>query len=229
MTVSAVLPGAGTPTGTVAISDGTATCLSPIALVGGAGTCSLDATTAGAKTITATYIGDDQFNCGSGTVSHTVDADATSASVTSNPHPSKHGQSVTFTGSVSADGPGGGIPTGTVTFMDGGNPLGSPTMLNGAGQATLSTGALSTSTHSITLVYAGDGNYEGVTSPIFSQVVNQAATTTVVALTGGTDPSTFGSSLTFTATVAPCRLEPAHRQGLCSSRTAGATWARPRR
>ena len=199
--VTALAPGTGTPTGTVTIDDGTDSC-GPIDLVAGGGSCSLVSTTAGPKTITATYHGDDDFNVGSGTTAHTVDPDPTSASVSSDFHPSVHGQSVTFTASVSHNAPGSGMPTGTVTFMDGGSSLG-PGTLNGAGQATLSTSGLTTATHSIRVVYAGDGNYAGVTSPPFSQVVNQALTTTVVALTSGTDPSTFGSSLIFTATIAP--------------------------
>ncbi|MBK9528294.1 MAG: Ig-like domain repeat protein [Acidobacteria bacterium] len=51
-------PGAGTPTGTVTVSDGSATCSAPV----GAGTCNLTSTTAGNKTLIATYSGDANFN-----------------------------------------------------------------------------------------------------------------------------------------------------------------------
>ncbi len=56
--VSVTAPGAGTPTGTVTVSDGSATCSAPV----GAGTCNLTSTTAGNKTLVATYSGDANFN-----------------------------------------------------------------------------------------------------------------------------------------------------------------------
>src|SRR5262249_56737197 len=58
-TVTVNPPGAGTPTGTVTVSDGTGgTCSASVA----AGSCSLTSTTAGAKTLTAVYGGDGNFN-----------------------------------------------------------------------------------------------------------------------------------------------------------------------
>src|SRR5262249_54086504 len=62
-------PGAGTPTGTVLVSDGTDSCTAAVA----AGTCNLTSTTTGNKTITATYSGDANFNSSvSAGVPHTV-------------------------------------------------------------------------------------------------------------------------------------------------------------
>ncbi|MEQ1646838.1 MAG: Ig-like domain-containing protein, partial [Pyrinomonadaceae bacterium] len=49
--------GAGTPTGSVTVSDGSATCSAPV----GAGTCNLTSTTAGNKLLFATYAGDANF------------------------------------------------------------------------------------------------------------------------------------------------------------------------
>jgi hypothetical protein len=62
--------GAGTPTGSVTVSDGTATCVAPVA----AGTCNVTSTTMGVKSLTATYAGDANFNgsAGSAPASHTV-------------------------------------------------------------------------------------------------------------------------------------------------------------
>ncbi|MDQ3997915.1 MAG: MBG domain-containing protein [Gemmatimonadota bacterium] len=56
--VSAVAPASGTPTGNVTVSDGTATCTASVA----AGTCSLAPASAGAKTLVATYEGDNNFS-----------------------------------------------------------------------------------------------------------------------------------------------------------------------
>src|SRR5262249_3585975 len=55
LTVTA--PGAGTPTGTVVISDGTDSCTATLP----ATSCSLTSTTAGSKTIMASYNGDSNF------------------------------------------------------------------------------------------------------------------------------------------------------------------------
>ncbi|MEQ1643939.1 MAG: Ig-like domain-containing protein, partial [Pyrinomonadaceae bacterium] len=55
--VAVTAPGAGTPTGTVTVSDGSATCSAPV----GAGTCNLTSTTAGNKLLFATYAGDANF------------------------------------------------------------------------------------------------------------------------------------------------------------------------
>ncbi|MGB4988695.1 MAG: Ig-like domain repeat protein [Pyrinomonadaceae bacterium] len=55
--VSVTAPGAGTPTGTVTVSDGTDECSAPV----GDGSCSLTSTTMGTKTLVAIYAGDANF------------------------------------------------------------------------------------------------------------------------------------------------------------------------
>ncbi|MBC7932939.1 MAG: CSLREA domain-containing protein, partial [Rubrivivax sp.] len=47
----------------------------------------------------------------------------TSVALTSSQDPSVFGQSVTFTATVAVSAPGAGTPTGTVNFLDGGNPI----------------------------------------------------------------------------------------------------------
>ena len=196
-TVAVNSPGSGTPTGNVTVSDGSASCTATVA----AGTCSLTSTSVGApKTITATYAGDSNFNGStSAGVSHTVNQASTTTALTSSANPSVFGQSVTFTAAVTVNSPGAGtIPANeTVTFKDGVTTLGTGTT-NSSGVATFATSALTVATHSITAVYAGDTNFATSTGAV-SQVVNQAATTT--ALTSSANPSVFGQSVTFTATV----------------------------
>jgi hypothetical protein len=69
--VTAQPPGAGTPGGTVDVEDGDGnTC--QITLSSGQGACSLVSTSAGPKTLTASYGGDASFNSSSGTAQHTV-------------------------------------------------------------------------------------------------------------------------------------------------------------
>ena len=106
---------------------------------------------------------------------------------------------MTFTATVAAASPGSGTPTGTVNFLDGTTTIGTGTLT--AGVATFSTSSLTVGTHSITAVYAGDTNFTTSTSSAVSQVVNQASTTTL-ARPPSTNPSVFGQSVTFTATVA---------------------------
>jgi Bacterial Ig-like domain (group 3)/MBG domain (YGX type) len=128
----------------------------------------------------------------------TVLADTTAA-VTSSQNPAVFGQSVTFTATVAPVAPGTGTPSGTVTFLDGGSPIGTGT-LNG-GVATFTTSVLAVGNHTITTSYVGEGSFNGSTGSLTGnpQVVNQATTTTTV--NSSPNPSVFGSSVTFTATV----------------------------
>ncbi len=121
----------------------------------------------------------------------TVSKGTPSVTTASSQNPSTPAASVTFTATLSAGA------TGTVTFMDGTTVLGTGTVSGST--ASFSTTALSVGTHSITAVYGGDANYNGVTSPVLSQVVNKTATTVTVASSRNPVPS--GSSVTFTATV----------------------------
>jgi hypothetical protein len=69
------------------------------------------------------------------------------------------------------------------------------------GSASLTTSTLKVGTDSITAVYGGDSNFAGSRSNTVSQVVNKATTTTTLA--SSQNPSNFGQSVTFTASVTP--------------------------
>src|SRR5204862_2467130 len=56
--VAAVAPGGGTPTGNVTVSDGVDSCTATVA----AGGCTIHLATPGARTLTASYAGDSNFN-----------------------------------------------------------------------------------------------------------------------------------------------------------------------
>jgi hypothetical protein len=60
-----------TPTGSVTVGDGSASCTG--ALVAGAGSCTLASTTEGSKVLTATYVGGGGFGASKDTDSHRVD------------------------------------------------------------------------------------------------------------------------------------------------------------
>ena len=99
---------------------------------------------------------------------------ATTTALTSSVNPSKPGQAVTFTATVTAQ-PGfdKGTPTGTVNFLDGATNIGN-SPLNGSGAATLTTSTLPLGTNSITASYSGDTNFSASTSPALQQVVQGA-------------------------------------------------------
>ena len=202
-TVSPVAPGAGTATGTVTFLDGG----SPIgtgALSGGIATFTTSALAVGNHTVTTSYGGDGNFNGSTGSLAgnpQVVNKTDTTTAVTSSQNPSVIGQSVTFTATVSPVAPGSGTPTGTVTFLDGGSPIGTGTLSGGI--ATFTTSALAGGSHTITTSFGGDGNFNGSTGSLTGnpQVVNKTDTTTTV--TSSQNPSVFGQSVTFTATVAP--------------------------
>ena len=95
----------------------------------------------------------------------------TSTALASSPNPSTVGQAVTLTATVSA---ASGTPTGTVTFKDGAATIGTGT-LSATGSAQV-TGTFTTpGNHSLTAVYAGDGDFLGSTSAAVSQSVTPNA------------------------------------------------------
>jgi Bacterial Ig-like domain (group 3) len=124
-------------------------------------------------------------SCGANLTLTTTGLTSSSASLT-------YGQSVTLTATVSPS-----AATGTVTFFDGANSLGTGTL--SGGQATFSTSSLSAGSRSITATYNGDTSYASSTSIAVSVTVSQAGTSTTV--TSGSPTSIFGQSVTFTATV----------------------------
>ncbi|MFL5493448.1 MAG: beta strand repeat-containing protein, partial [Gemmatimonadales bacterium] len=156
-------------------------------------------TSTGTSTLTvrATGTGGAGNDCSTGTSetgTTTLVIKRTSTTTVSGPASSTFGGSVTFTATIG----GGPSPTGTVQFKDGGVNLGAPQTVSG-GTASVSTSALAGGAHTITGVYSGDANFGGSTSPGLSHTVNPASTTTV--LSSSVNPSTFGQSISLSATV----------------------------
>jgi hypothetical protein len=125
----------------------------------------------------------------------------TTTVVTSNRNPTANfGQNITFTATVRPV-TGTGTPTGTIQFSVDGTNVGAALPLNAQGRATYSTAGLSAGIHNIVAVYSGSATFSGGGSATFTQVVNRAATTTVV--TGNRNTSVSGQTVTFTARVTP--------------------------
>ena len=119
----------------------------------------------------------------------------------SSANPSTRGGSVTFSATVASDVKGvTNVPSGTVTFFDGTNKLGSGT-LSPSGVATFASSALADGPHAITAQYSGDTNFVPTTSTVLDQSVGKADGVVAVALVSSANPSTPGQSITLTATV----------------------------
>jgi hypothetical protein len=194
-----VTSGAGTPDGTVQFSIDGSNVGSAVTLnAAGQAQFSTSSLAVGNHTVQAAYGGSATFSGSNGALTggQTVDPVSTSTALSSDHNPSNVGQTVTFTAMVSSTG---GVPTGTVQFtIDGGN-AGGPVALAG-GQATHQTSSLTSGTHTVTATYSGATNFSGSSGSLSGgQIVNLNATTTSVG--SSQNPSTFGQSVTFTATV----------------------------
>jgi X-X-X-Leu-X-X-Gly heptad repeat protein len=100
---------------------------------------------------------------------------STTTVVTTNLNPAPPGQAVAFTATVSAAN--GGVPTGTVTFMDGNTVLGTVALQAGmsGAQAALTTANLAMGNHTITATYSGDNN-NAISSGSVSETVQLLST-----------------------------------------------------
>jgi Bacterial Ig-like domain (group 3)/Divergent InlB B-repeat domain len=163
--VSPVAPATSVPTGNVTVNDLTGdACTATVA----AGNCTLIATSAGVKTLVATYGGDSNFNPSGSSTPQSVNKANTSANIIGHtPNPSVAGQPVLVNFTVVSVSPGAGTPTGNVTVSDGAGHTCTATVaavrcsivLPAAGTATLRAN------------YAGDNNYNGSVSGNVSQNV----------------------------------------------------------
>jgi Pro-kumamolisin, activation domain/Bacterial Ig-like domain (group 3) len=118
----------------------------------------------------------------------------TTTSLSSSLNPAPSGKPITFTAIVAPKL--SGTPTGTVTFKDGATVLGTKTL--SGGKATFSTSALASGSHNITAIYDGATYFTTSTS---SALAEKIANTTSTKVASSKNPSMFGQSVTFTATV----------------------------
>ncbi|MFD8365153.1 Ig-like domain-containing protein, partial [Streptomyces hygroscopicus] len=192
--VTTVAPGTCTPTGTVTFVIAGGPTLTGTLDGSGKACVTTGALSVGTHAVTATYAGNAGVAGSSGSGSVTVGQASTATTLTSSPNPSAPGQTVTFTATVSALPPATGTPTGTVTFLISGGPTLTGT-LNGSGQATVSTSALTAGPHTVIATYGGDGCFAGSTSPAIIQTVVVAGTTTTVTATPATIRLRFNGTL----------------------------------
>ena len=191
----------GTPTGTVQFIIDSTNFGAPITLVAGSSQTSTSALTAGTHTVSANYSGDTIYNSASVSLSpiptsQTVSKANTTTSIASSVNPSAKNQFTTFSSTVTSATTG--TPTGTIQFKDGGTNINSAiTLTSGSGAYAYS--GLTTGSHTITSTYSGDTNFNTSTSTNLTQNVTAAPTVTM--LVSNMPTSTYGQSVTFTATV----------------------------
>ena len=200
-----------TPTGTITFYDGTTDiCQIPVSPMSSCPASTGTGFTVGTHSLTAVYSGDTTHTgATSNAVVLTVLANPTAVSLVSSANPATAGQPVTLTATAAGSY---AMPTGSVTFLDGTNPIGTAA-LNSSGVATLTTASLSAGSHSLTASYAGDGGSAPSASSVLAETINPAT----VQSTGGfsittAGPTTVGvgrsANLTVTVTPQPGFTQP---------------------
>ncbi len=189
----------GTPTGTVTFLDGNTTLATESLGQNDQATFQTTAFALGAHSITVEYSGDAFFQANtSSPLSLTISAPPAGIQLIPSAATEPLGGSVTFTATVTEPAGSTPAPTGTVAFKNGSTTLATEP-LQSNGQAVFTSATLPVANYSITAVYSGDANYQGLTSSAVSFGVTQG--TPVIQLLSSGDPIPVGQSVTFTATV----------------------------
>ncbi len=197
--ITATVTGTGAvPTGSVTFLDG-GTPISVVALTGGTATFASSSFGVGAHVLTAVYSGDVNFTPNTSSAqTETVARASTLTALVTSVSPSTLGQFVTFKATVSVSNPGAGVPGGIVEFFDGSTKIGTASL--SAAVATFGVADLQIGSHSITANYLGDAGFESSGPGSITQIVQTVPSTTTLAAVGP-NPSLFGQTVTFVATV----------------------------
>jgi YVTN family beta-propeller protein len=173
-------------------------------ITGTAATLITGALQAGSDTVKAIYSGDANYVAiNPVSISQTVAKATPTLVLTSVGTPVYGGASVTFTATLTgATGTGVSAPTGAVNFTSSEEPaasitFASPTIVGTT--ATVTTGSLLAGNETITAIYSGDVNYNAVNPVSIAQYVAKATPT--MTLTGSASSSSYGTQLSFTATL----------------------------
>jgi parallel beta-helix repeat protein len=185
------------PTGSITFATGSNALATVPVNTNGMATATVSTLHAGTYAITASYDGSTEYGAStSKPITEVVIASNTQTTLTVTPNPAASGQTVVLSAHVSAT-QGGVNGTGSVSFSDGGSLLGAaPVGSNGIASLGIST--LQTGTHSISASYSGSSDLGPSTSP--SVIVVISGVPTITSLSSSSNPSSFGQSVTFTAT-----------------------------
>ena len=167
--------------------------------------------TGGTHALSATYSGDISYNPVTTAVTDTVMVSPATTATATVPSASTvtSGTPMTLTAQISSQSNSTVGPSGTVTFSDGGTPIGSPVSVVAAGASATAfasgTAALpwtfsSTGSHTITAVYSGDANYATSSATAITITVTPSGSFTI---SGSAATATAGASGTSTITLTP--------------------------
>jgi hypothetical protein len=203
VTVAPTGAGSGVdPTGSVEFFSGMKS-LGMATLANGMGSTTTTSLDASDTNVTAHYSGDDNYSPSDTDTPFPVTVtQATSHTLLGiDPNPSNPGDTVTLTATVSAEPPGSGTPTGSVTFLNGSTPLGpgAVTLVNGVATLPLPANTLPSGATVITAHYGGDTNFTPGDSAPMTATVRQGSMTTLMS---SSTSITFGQLVTLTSTVA---------------------------
>lgn len=150
----------------------------------------------GAHSISASFAGDAANSPStSSTVSVLVEIATTVTSLTANPSPVNAGAALTLTSAVTGNG---GVPTGSITFLDGTAAL-ATVPVSSAGSATVTVYTMTPGIHTLSASYSGDSfDLPSISPAITQQVVLQ----TSVALIPSANPTLLSDNLILTVLVA---------------------------
>ncbi len=175
--VAVNVSGTSTLTGTVSISGADTNCT--ITLINGTGNCNVVFTTAGSKSITATYSGDSTHNPSSTSTGHSVNLPITTITITSHtPNPSDPGKTVSVAVSVTG---GSTTATGFVTLTGGDTPC-TITLASGIGSCNIVMSSSGTKT--LSAAYNGDSQHAPVNTTTTHTVTTPPAVASCVTTHG---------------------------------------------
>lgn len=223
-TVTAVAPGSGAPTGTVTFfADGDPIGAATLASTGGSSEATISVTTLtpGTHLITASYAGDGDFVASAAApVSQTVISGAavqsTVTQVSSSVNPSTYGQLITFTAVVSA---ADSVPSGAVQFSVDGANVGGPVPLDAQGAAVSPTLASpDPGDHTVIAAFVPDAGFAASGDSITQTIADAGVD---VQLNSSQPSSSYGTPVTFTATVASTQIGTAKPTGAVQFRVDG--------
>ena len=118
--------------------------------------------------VTANYSGDANFSAASATMVQKVHAKATTLALSNSIPPAGSNGPITFTATVASSPPGGGIPTGQVTFWDGDTFLAQVPVSTNTGIVSYTLPALSAGSHAIAATYASDSVFAASTGSVIT-------------------------------------------------------------
>ncbi len=183
------------PSGTLQLMEGKTVLATSTISSAGAAQFAVPALSVGSHTLVAYFGGDANHSAASSSsLIEVVQLGTSATSLSATASLSAVGSSVVVTAKVTGTG---NQPTGTVTFLDGTNSIG--TAVLSAGVATFSTSSLGLGSHTITATYPGDTTHSASAPATLIEVVQQ--TKTAITLVSGSNPAIAGTAITLAATI----------------------------